>query len=41
MEIGDLAEKIVLKSEIEFLETDFPELAKQVTIGSFGAGFYF
>lgn len=34
MEIGDLAEKIVLKSEIEFLETDFPELAKQVRLVS-------
>ena len=34
MEIGDLAEKIVFKSEIEFLETDFPELAKQVRLVS-------
>lgn len=34
MEIGDLAEKIVLKSEIEFLQVAFPELAKQVRLVS-------
>lgn len=34
MEIGDLAEKIVLKSEIEFLQVDFPDLAKQVRLVS-------
>jgi len=30
MEIGELAEKIVLKSEIDFLSPDFPELAEKV-----------
>jgi len=30
MEIGNLAEKIVLKDEIEFLEVEYPELANQV-----------
>jgi len=34
IEIGDLAEKIVLKSEIEFLQVDYPELAKQVRLVS-------
>lgn len=30
MEIGDLAEKIVLNNEIEFLSQEFPDLAKKV-----------
>ncbi|NJX16856.1 DUF3883 domain-containing protein [Tamlana crocina] len=30
MEIGNLAEEIVLKNEIEFLRTDYPDLAKKV-----------
>ncbi|WP_027880583.1 DUF3883 domain-containing protein [Mesoflavibacter zeaxanthinifaciens] len=30
MEIGNLAEEIVLKSEIEFLRTDYPDLAEKV-----------
>ena len=30
IEIGDLAEKIVLENEIDFLQTNFPELAKKV-----------
>jgi hypothetical protein len=34
MEIGALAEKIVLDSEIEFLKTDFPELANNVRLVS-------
>ena len=34
MEIGDLAEKIALENEIEFLNSDYPELAKQVRIVS-------
>ena len=34
MEIGDLAENIVLESEIKFLKTDFPELAKNVRLVS-------
>jgi hypothetical protein len=34
MEIGDLAEKIVLESEIEFLKTDFPDLADKVRLVS-------
>lgn len=34
MEIGDLAEKIVLKSEIEFLKNKYPELAEKVRLVS-------
>ena len=34
MEIGVLAEKIVLKSEIDFLSRDFPELADKVRLVS-------
>lgn len=34
MEIGELAEKIVFESEIEFLKSDFPELAEKVRIVS-------
>lgn len=34
MEIGDLAEKIVLESEIEFLKPDYPELAEKVRLVS-------
>lgn len=34
MEIGDLAEQIVLESEIEFLESNKPELAKDVRLVS-------
>jgi len=34
MEIGDLAEKIVLKNEIDFLSPDFPELAAKVRLVS-------
>lgn len=34
MEIGDLAEKIVFRSEIDFLQTDYPELAKNVRLVS-------
>jgi hypothetical protein len=34
MEIGDLAEKIVLENEIEFLKVDFPELAEKVRLVS-------
>ncbi len=34
MEIGELAEQIVLKSEIDFLNPDFPELAKKVRLVS-------
>lgn len=34
MEIGELAEKIVLENEIDFLEPDFPDLAKQVRLVS-------
>lgn len=34
MEIGDLAEKIVLESEIEFLKPDYPELAEEVRLVS-------
>jgi hypothetical protein len=34
MEIGDLAEKIVLKNEIDFLSPDFPELAEKVRLVS-------
>lgn len=34
MEIGDLAEKIVLESEIEFLKTEYPELAEKVRLVS-------
>lgn len=34
IEIGKLAEKIVLKSEIDFLNLDFPELAKKVQMVS-------
>ncbi len=34
MEMGDLAEKIVLESEIEFLKTDYPELAEKVRLVS-------
>ena len=30
MDIGNLAEEIVLKSEIEFLRTDYPDLAEKV-----------
>ncbi len=32
MEIGDLAEKIVFESEIDFLQTEYPELAKNVRL---------
>ena len=34
MEIGDLAEKIVLENEIEFLQADYPELAEKVRLVS-------
>ena len=34
MEMGDLAEKIVLESEIEFLKADYPELAEKVRLVS-------
>lgn len=34
MEIGDLAEKIVIEDEIEFLKNDFPDLAKNVRLVS-------
>jgi hypothetical protein len=34
MEIGDLAEKIVLESEIEFLQAEYPELAEKVRLVS-------
>jgi hypothetical protein len=34
MEIGNLAEKIVLESEIEFLNSDYPELAEKVRLVS-------
>lgn len=34
MEIGDLAEKIVLESEREFLKTEYPELAEKVRLVS-------
>lgn len=34
MEIGDLAEKIVLESEIEFLKAEYPELAEKVRLVS-------
>ncbi len=34
MEIGNLAEKIVLESEIEFLKADYPELAEKVRLVS-------
>ena len=34
MEIGDLAEKIVLESEIEFLTAEYPELAEKVRLVS-------
>lgn len=34
MEIGDLAEKIVLESEIEFLKAEHPELAEKVRLVS-------
>lgn len=34
MEIGELAEKIVLESEIEFLKSDYPELAEKVRLVS-------
>ena len=34
MEIGDLAESIVLENEIEFLKVDFPVLAKKVRLVS-------
>jgi len=34
MEIGDLAEKIVLESEIEFLKSEYPELADKVRLVS-------
>lgn len=34
MEVGDLAEKIVYESEINFLKQDFPHLAKEVRIVS-------
>jgi hypothetical protein len=34
MEIGDLAEKIVLESEIDFLRSDYPKLAEKVRLVS-------
>ncbi len=34
MEIGELAEKIVLKNEIDFLSPEFPELAEKVRLVS-------
>lgn len=34
MEIGDLAEKIVIEDEIEFLKNDFPDLAENVRLVS-------
>ncbi len=34
MDIGKLAERIVFENEIEFLKTDFPELAKKVRMVS-------
>jgi len=34
IEVGELAEKIVFESEIEFLKFDYPELAEQVRIVS-------
>jgi len=34
MEIGDLAEKTVLESEIEFLKAEYPELAEKVRLVS-------
>ncbi len=34
MEIGNLAEQIVLKNEIEFLKIDYPELAEKVRLVS-------
>lgn len=34
MEIGEIAERIVLDSEIEFLKSDFPELAEKVRLVS-------
>lgn len=34
MEIGNLAEKFVLKSEIEFLKAEYPELAEKVRLVS-------
>ena len=34
MEIGDLAERIVLESEIEFLKSDYPELVEKVRLVS-------
>ncbi|UAM98744.1 DUF3883 domain-containing protein [Polaribacter litorisediminis] len=34
LEIGDLAEKIVLKSEIDFLKPNFPKLAEKVRLVS-------